>query len=119
MNRADEIERARQLEEDADQLDRWEDDPAPSPVSGNLAAQITFRIEAVHAATLRRIARERGVAYTALVREWIEDHLAEEAEAYTVSAPLRGHPIIAQASSSEDDWQITTDEMMGIKVKVA
>jgi predicted DNA-binding ribbon-helix-helix protein len=58
---------------------------------------VTIRLEPELANELRRIAERRGVRYTALVRQWLEERLREEG-AMAVSAP---HVEIAVAGFTE------------------
>jgi len=57
----------------------WEADPAPARrTTAGLAAQVTVRLSAHQADQLRRVAAEQGIRYTALLRTWVGERLADE-----------------------------------------
>jgi predicted DNA binding CopG/RHH family protein len=88
MNRSDHERLVAEISEDASDDSAWEDDPSPATPQHQprLGAQVTIRLEPELAKELRRIAERRGVRYTALVRQWLEERLREEG-AMSLSAP--------------------------------
>jgi hypothetical protein len=79
MNRSDHERLIAEVSEDASDESAWEDDPSPAAQhQPRLGAQVTIRLEPELATELRRIAERRGVRYTALVRQWLEERLREE-----------------------------------------
>jgi hypothetical protein len=80
MNRSDHERLVAEVLEDASEDGAWEDDPSPAALQHQprLGAQVTIRLEPELAKELRRIAERRGVRYTALVRQWLEERLREE-----------------------------------------
>lgn len=80
MNRSEHERLVAEVSEDASDDSAWEEDPSPAAVhQPRLGAQVTIRLEPELAKALRRIAEEQGVRYTALVRQWLEERLREEA----------------------------------------
>lgn len=70
---------AAEFEQEADDDEQWED--VSSPIQHGrrtLGVQVTIRLGAATAEQLRRIARDRGVRYTSLLRTWIEERLSSE-----------------------------------------
>lgn len=82
MSRREEDELIARIDADTADPDAWEDDPAPARTGGRrtLGAQITIRLEPKFAKRLRAIAEARGVGYTTLARELLEDQLTEDDE---------------------------------------
>jgi hypothetical protein len=81
MKRSDHERLLAEVSEDASDDSAWEDDPSPPAVEHQprLGAQVTIRLEPELAQKLRRLAEQRGVRYTTLVRQWLEERLREEA----------------------------------------
>lgn len=80
MNQSEHERLVAEVSEDASDDSAWEEDPSPAAVhQPRLGAQVTIRLEPELANALRRIAEQRGVRYTALVRRWLEERLREEA----------------------------------------
>jgi len=88
MNRSDHERLVAEVSEDASDDSAWEDDPSPAAREHQprLGAQVTIRLEPELAKELRRIAERRGLRYTALVRQWLEERLREEG-AMSLPAP--------------------------------
>lgn len=79
ISRKEEARLAAEFELDADDDEQWEDVPAPVQRGRDtLGTQVTIRLDPAIAEQLRRIASERGVNYTALLRNWIEERLSRE-----------------------------------------
>jgi predicted DNA binding CopG/RHH family protein len=79
ISREEEARLAAEFERDADDDEQWEQVPAPVQRGrGTLGTQVTIRLEPAVAEQLRRIASDRGVNYTALLRSWIEERLSTE-----------------------------------------
>jgi hypothetical protein len=79
ISREEEARLAAEFEQEADDEEQWEEVPAPVQRGrGALGTQVTIRLEPAIAEQLRRIANDRGVNYTALLRRWIEDRLSTE-----------------------------------------
>jgi hypothetical protein len=79
ISREEEARLAAEFERDADDDEKW--DEAPAPVQrgrGTLGTQVTIRLEPAMAEHLRRIASDRGVNYTTLLRSWIAERLGRE-----------------------------------------
>jgi len=76
-DRKSEEELAAQLEREANDPQAWQDEPTPAE-RGSLGAQVSVRLTPQQAAVLRRIARDRGVGYTSLLREWVAERLRLE-----------------------------------------
>jgi len=73
---------AQAMEDDARDESLWEDDPAPATAEkSRLGTQVSLRLEPDIAESLRRIARQKRVGYTSLIREWVVERLREEAHA--------------------------------------
>jgi predicted DNA binding CopG/RHH family protein len=88
MNRSDHERLVAEVSEDASDDSAWEDHPSPPALQHQprLGAQVTIRLEPELAEELRRIAEQRGLRYTALVRQWLEERLREES-AMSLPAP--------------------------------
>lgn len=72
----------------------WEADPTPTPAERHkLAAQVTIRLSPEVSELLRGLASAAGVGYTSLIRQWIEERVAEETLA--TSACHRVHYTVA------------------------
>jgi predicted DNA binding CopG/RHH family protein len=96
ISREEEARLAAEFERDADDDDQWEEAPAPVQRGrGALGAQVTMRLDPATAEQLRRIASDRGVNYTALLRTWIEERLSQE-----IALLLPEQPQIAYAGES-------------------
>jgi lysophospholipase L1-like esterase len=79
ISREEEARLAAEFEQAADDDEQWEEVPAPVQRGrGTLGTQVTIRLEPAIAEQLRRIASDRGVNYTALLRAWIEERLNRE-----------------------------------------
>jgi hypothetical protein len=79
ISREEEAQLAAEFEQEADDDEQWEEAPAPVQRGrGTLGTQVTIRLEPAIAEQLRRIAGDRGVNYTALLRSWIEQRLSRE-----------------------------------------
>jgi hypothetical protein len=87
---------AAQFERDADDDRQWEEAPAPVERGrGTLGTQVTIRLDPALAEQLRQMARDRDVAYTSLLRTWIEERLSRE-----IALVERAHPQIGYAGGS-------------------
>lgn len=82
MSKREEQELMASIEADLGDPDAWEDDPAPARTRARrtLGAQITIRLEPKFAERLRAVAEARGVGYTTLVRELLEQQLTDNDE---------------------------------------
>lgn len=79
ISRKEEARLVAEFEQDADDDEQWEDVPAPVQRGrGSLGTQVTIRLEPAIAEQLRRIASDRGINYTALLRNWIEERMSRE-----------------------------------------
>lgn len=80
MPREHDEELASFIEASADNPDAWDADDAPESDdrSPRLEAQVSIRLDADHARLLRDLASKEGFRYTAMLRQWIEERLAEE-----------------------------------------
>ncbi len=79
VSREEEARLAAEFEQEADDDEQWEEVPAPVQRGrGTLGTQVTMRLEPAIAEQLRRIASDRGINYTALLRSWIEERLSTE-----------------------------------------
>lgn len=92
MSRVPKDEEARlaaEFERDAENDELWEEvpDPTPNRPRRTLGTQVTVRLEGRSAEQLRKIARERGVGYTSLLRTWVEERLNLEAASVRVRRP--------------------------------
>ncbi len=79
MSKREEQELITRIEADKDDPDAWESDP-PTTRGGRrtLGAQITIRLEPKFAERLRALAELRGVGYTTLARQLLEEQLSDE-----------------------------------------
>lgn len=79
ISRDEEARLAAEFEQEAGDDDRWEEVPAPAQRGrGTLGTQVTIRLDPATADQLRQVARDRGMAYTSLLRTWIEERLNSE-----------------------------------------
>jgi predicted transcriptional regulator len=79
ISREEEERLAAEFEQEADNDEQWEEVPAPVQRGrGTLGTQVTIRLDPAVAEQLRRLAGDRGVNYTALLRSWIEERLSRE-----------------------------------------
>jgi hypothetical protein len=79
ISREEEARLAAEFDQEADNDERWEDVPAPvQPGRSTLGTQVTIRLDPAIAEQLRRVARDRNVGYTSLLRAWIEERLGSE-----------------------------------------
>jgi len=81
VRRDEENELRARVERDSDDPDAWEEAPQIAPGirrRGSLGAQVTLRLNPDYAEKLRRIAGVRGVGYTSLLREWVEQRIRRE-----------------------------------------
>jgi hypothetical protein len=93
ISREEEARLAAEFERDADDDEQWEQVPAPVQRGrSTLGTQVTIRLEPAVAEQLRRIAGDRGVNYTALLRSWIEERLSTE-----IALAETEHPQMAYA----------------------
>jgi uncharacterized protein (DUF4415 family) len=73
---------AQAMEDDARDESVWEDDPVPAAAEkARLGTQVSLRLDPDVAEILRRIARQKRVGYTSLIREWVVERLREEEHA--------------------------------------
>lgn len=105
---------AKEFEEDAQDPGNWEvDEAGVSTDRKNLQTQVTVRLSVELAEELRAVAEERGVGYTTLIREWLEDRLSQRERR---TGPLR--PDVQQAGyaqvgsiSTDNPWQASGDRI--------
>ncbi|MFA5786815.1 MAG: hypothetical protein WDA71_07530 [Actinomycetota bacterium] len=71
---------AARFDREADEAEAWGPPVERPPAEGRrtLGTQVTIRLDGEHAQVLRRLARERRIGYTSLIRQWVEDRLREE-----------------------------------------
>jgi hypothetical protein len=92
MSRVSKDEEARlaaEFERDAEDDELWEEVPAPAQAGPRrtLGTQVTIRLDGGSAEQLRKIAKERGMGYTSLLRIWIEERLNVEVAGVRISRP--------------------------------
>ena len=79
ISREEEARLAAEFDQEADDDEQWEDVPAPVQRGrGTLGTQVTIRLDPAMAEQLRRVAKDRNVGYTSLLRAWIEERLSRE-----------------------------------------
>jgi hypothetical protein len=79
ISRDEEARLAAEFEQEANDDDQWEEVPAPAQRGrSTLGTQVTIRLDPATAEQLRQVARDRGAAYTSLLRTWIEERLNSE-----------------------------------------
>jgi hypothetical protein len=79
ISQEEEVRLAAEFEQEADNDEQWEEVPAPVQRGrGTLGTQVTIRLDPATAEQLRQVARDRGVNYTSLLRDWIEERLSTE-----------------------------------------
>jgi len=78
-SREQEARLAAEFEDTVDDDGPWEEVPAPVERGrGALGTQVTIRLDPATAEQLRRVARDRNIGYTSLLRTWIEERLGSE-----------------------------------------
>jgi predicted DNA binding CopG/RHH family protein len=105
-NKTQEAVVAARLEGDLADDDAWEDDLAEvDEGKPTLGAVISIRLNAGQAERLRAIASSRGLGYTTLVRNWVEERLLGE----TATLPFIRPQITmsGEALTSADEIQIS------------
>src|SRR4029453_727348 len=79
ISREEEARLVAEFEREADDDEQWEEAPAPVQRGrGTLGTQVTIRLDPSMAEQLRRVAKDRDVGYTSLLRTWIEERLSSE-----------------------------------------
>ena len=81
MKRDEEDRLRAQARKDANDPAAWEEVPQAESTTrrrGGLGAQVTLRLSPEYAERLRRIAGVRGLGYTSLLREWVEQRIRRE-----------------------------------------
>ncbi|MDQ6721118.1 MAG: BrnA antitoxin family protein [Candidatus Dormibacteraeota bacterium] len=115
MKRERDEKLAKSMEDDAADESLWQDDPAPATAEkSRLGTQVSLRLDPDVAEILRRIASQKRVGYTSLIREWIverlraEDHAAERVllpQASWSSTVSTGQPYSLTGSVRNVSWE--------------
>ncbi len=99
MNPAEEETRIARIEADASNPDLWEEIGGPNVPPRTLGTSITIRLDPDLAGRLRAIARRRGIGYTSLARQMLEERINQHEGG---SAPSTRFVLDVQVSPSGD-----------------
>lgn len=99
MNPTEEETHIARIEADASNPDLWEDVGGPDVPARTLGTSITIRLDPALAERLRAIARRRGVGYTSLARQMLEERINQYEGS---SAPSARFVLDVQVSPSGD-----------------
>ena len=98
------------IEADWSDASAWDDDPAPKGhQTPRLGASITLRLPPELAEEIRSIADLRGVAYTAMLREWLEERVAETRDLDHAVVFLGSGSLLMQPPATTLTWDSQED----------